>query len=173
MHRKDGDAEDRDMTKLSIWEDCQREIDCYKWIASELAGCDLGEAAIRKWIMEHWNGYLRARWLDHLYGRTYWIELDRNDFGLLVTAFQDKTLLLDRIMDELKRRYPDSYSNARARVEPLASEVVGRSSTTVRIVVAPGAMVTLVACINIAGLSLARVMARRRELAIRQALGGG
>ena len=90
------------MMKLSIWDDSQREIDCYKWIVSERAGYDLGEAAVRRWISEHWNGYLRARWLDHLYGRTFWIELDHDDFGLLLTAFQDKALLLDRIMDRIK-----------------------------------------------------------------------
>src|SRR5262249_16242136 len=50
---------------------------------------------------------------------------------------------LNRIMDDLKRRYPDNYSRARARVEPLAAEVVGRSSATVRIVVAAGALVLL------------------------------
>jgi hypothetical protein len=90
------------MVKLSIWDDCQREIDCYKWIVSERAGRDLGETAIRRWIIEHWNGYLRARWLDHLYGKTFWIELDRGDFGLLQTAFQDQAILLDRIMDRIR-----------------------------------------------------------------------
>ena len=49
------------MVKLSIWADSQREIDCYKWIESERAGYDLGEQAIRRWIKEHWSGYLRAR----------------------------------------------------------------------------------------------------------------
>lgn len=90
------------MVKLSIWDDSQHEIDCYKWIVSERAGRDLGEIAVRRWIKEHWNGYLRARWLDHLYGKTFWIELDRNDFGLLLTAFQDQAILLDRIMDRIK-----------------------------------------------------------------------
>ena len=79
---------------------------------------------------------------------------------------------LNRIMDDMRRRFPDEYSSARARVEPLKSEVVGRSQLTVVVIVAAGALVLLVACVNIAGLFVARVLARRRELAIRQALGG-
>lgn len=90
------------MVKLSVWEDCQSEMERYKWIESEKAGYDLGEPAIRRWIKEHWNGYLRARWLQHLQGTTYWVELDHDDFELLRTDFQDKLLLLDRIVDRLK-----------------------------------------------------------------------
>ena len=91
------------MVKLSIWEDARREIDNYKWIASERAGCDLGEAAILSWIGNHWTGYLRARWIEHLQGKTFWIELDGGDFGFMQTSFQErKAILLDRICDRLK-----------------------------------------------------------------------
>lgn len=90
------------MVKLSVWEDCQSEMDRFKWIESEKVGYDLGERAIRKWIKEHWNGYLRARWLEHLEGKTYWVELDHDDFELLKHNFQDRLLLLDRILDRLK-----------------------------------------------------------------------
>ena len=90
------------MVKLSVWEDCQTEMDRFKWIESEKAGHDLGESAIRRWISDHWNGYLRARWLEHLQGKRYWVELDRDDFELLQTRFQDQLLLLDRIVDRLK-----------------------------------------------------------------------
>ena len=92
------------MVKMSIWEDSQREIDCHKWIASQRAGRDLGEAAVREWIRRHWWDYLRARWLEHLQGKRYWLELDGGDFGLLRHQFQDKALLLDRIVDRLKER---------------------------------------------------------------------
>jgi hypothetical protein len=65
----------------------------HKWIESEKAGRDLGEWAIRCWVREHWNGFLRERWLEHLQGRAFWIELDHDDFGLLQRAFQDSPLI--------------------------------------------------------------------------------
>jgi hypothetical protein len=98
----DGVAEDAVMVKQSVWADSRREIDCYKWIESEKVGYDLGEAAVRRWIKDHWHGYLRNRWLDHLQGRTFWVELDRNDFGLLQQKFQDQAYLLDLILQRLK-----------------------------------------------------------------------
>jgi hypothetical protein len=90
------------MVKLSIWEDCQREIDTYKWIESEHAGYDVGETtATKRWIQQHWNGYLRARWIEHLQGKQFWSELDTGDFGLLTRDFKDKAVLLDRIIDRI------------------------------------------------------------------------
>jgi hypothetical protein len=88
--------------RCSIHEDWQREADRHKWIESEKAGQDLGEQAMRQWVKQHWCGYLRARWLEHLQGKQFWIELDRGDFGLLLQRFQDRALLLDRILDRLK-----------------------------------------------------------------------
>ena len=88
--------------KSSVYADCEEEALRYKWIESEKAGCDLGEAAIRRWVQCHWGGYLRARWLEHLQGKRFWVELDRGDFGLLQRRFHDNTLLLDRILDRLK-----------------------------------------------------------------------
>ncbi len=91
-----------EMQKSSVYDACEREIQKYKWIESEKAGRDLGEAAVRRWVKEHWWGYLRARWLEHLHGKQFWLELDRNDFGLLQRTFQDQSLLLDRILDRIK-----------------------------------------------------------------------
>jgi hypothetical protein len=90
------------MEKCSVYVESEKEALRYKWIESEKAGCDLGEAAIRRWVKEHWWGYLRARWLEHLQGKRFWVELDRGDFGLLQREFHTNTLLLDRILDRLK-----------------------------------------------------------------------
>jgi hypothetical protein len=86
----------------SVYTASQLEIDRFKWIESERAGCDQGEGAVRRWVREHWNGYLRSCWLEHLQGRRFWVELDRGDFGLLQRAFKDDQILLDRIVDRLK-----------------------------------------------------------------------
>jgi hypothetical protein len=88
--------------KASVYAECEKEANRFKWIESEKAGCDLGEQAIRRWVKEHWWGYLRARWLEHLQGKQFWEELDRGDFGLLQQRFHENTLLLDRILDRLK-----------------------------------------------------------------------
>src|SRR5881392_1419554 len=89
------------MEKASVYADGEQEALRYKWIESERAGHDLGEVAIRRWVQCHWWGYLRARWLEHLRGRRFWVELDRGDFGLLQREFVDQALLLDRVLDRL------------------------------------------------------------------------
>ena len=88
-------------SRMSLHRCGEEEAQRYKWIESEKAGRDLGETAIRRWIGEHWNGFLRHRWLEHLQGKTFWIELDQGDFGLLRTAFQESPLI-DPIIDHLK-----------------------------------------------------------------------
>ncbi len=90
------------MEKSSVYAESEQEALRYKWIESEKAGRDLGEAALRRWVREHWWGYLRARWIEHLEGKRFWVELDRGDFGLLQKRFQENSLLLDRILDRLK-----------------------------------------------------------------------
>jgi hypothetical protein len=87
--------------QLSVHHYGEAEAHRHKWIESEKAGRDLGEWAIRCWIREHWHGFLRARWIEHLYGRVYWIELDHDDFGLLLRCYQDSVLLPD-ILNMLK-----------------------------------------------------------------------
>jgi hypothetical protein len=87
--------------KKSVHVDCVHEENKHKWIESEKAGYDLGESAVRRWVKEHWRGYLRAKWVEHLQGKCFWIELDRGDFGLLQRKFQTQAQLLDAILNQL------------------------------------------------------------------------
>ncbi len=90
----------RPSVRLSVHTLGEVEAQRFKWIESEKAGRDLGESAIRCWVREHWNGFLRGRWLEHLQGKTFWIELDHDDFGLLQQAFRDSQLI-DEILRQL------------------------------------------------------------------------
>jgi hypothetical protein len=87
--------------QLSLQQCGAEEAQRFKWIVSQKAGRDLGEHAIRQWVCQHWNGFLRHRWLEHLQGKTFWIELDKEDFGLLQREFRGSPLL-DLILDRLK-----------------------------------------------------------------------
>src|SRR4051794_40644589 len=87
--------------RLSVHDRGAVEAQRHKWIESEKAGRDLGEWAIRCWVRQHWNGFLREKWLEHLEGRTFWIELDHDDFGLLQGEFRDSALI-GEILGRLK-----------------------------------------------------------------------
>jgi len=88
--------------RLSVHDRGAVEADRHKWIESEKAGRDLGEWAIRCWVRQHWNGFLREKWLEHLEGRAFWIELDHDDYGLLTRAFRDSPLI-EKIIQRLKK----------------------------------------------------------------------
>ncbi|MGC8642338.1 MAG: hypothetical protein ACP5XB_20955 [Isosphaeraceae bacterium] len=87
--------------QMSLQRCGEEEAQRFKWIQSQKEGRDLGDHAIRTWIMKHWNGFLRHRWLEHLQGKTYWLELDPADFGLLQREFCHSRLI-DPILDRLK-----------------------------------------------------------------------
>ena len=90
--------------EMSLRVEGRKEADAYKWIESEKARCDLGEPALNRWVQEHWDGFLRARWVQHLEGTVYWTELPDHEFGFLKRQFQDNVLLLNRIADQLRAR---------------------------------------------------------------------
>jgi hypothetical protein len=91
------------MEKLSVFKHSYQEAQRHKWIESQRAGRDLGDEALHAWVKLHWNGFLRARWLEHLEGKMFWQELDRGDFALFQWRFDDQQRpLLNQIVDRLK-----------------------------------------------------------------------
>jgi hypothetical protein len=85
--------------RMSLHASAAIEAQRHKWIESQKAGRDLGEEAVRLWVREHWAGFLRTRWMEHLEGRVFWIELDRGNFGLLRKRSWDSG-----VFDEILRR---------------------------------------------------------------------
>ena len=80
------------------------------------------------------------------------------------------TLAADFIREH-RGTYPDG--KLRLSVHSLQSELTGPSRSALFLLAGAVGFVLLIACVNVAGLMLARGSARQRELAIRRAMGAG
>ena len=85
----------------------------------------------------------------------------------LQTALADMT----SIAAQLERQYPDSNHGQGASVVPLSEVIVGDIRPILLVLLGGAGLLLLIACLNVTSLLLARSESRRREIAVRGALG--
>jgi macrolide transport system ATP-binding/permease protein len=85
----------------------------------------------------------------------------------VATALDDVTTLARR----LEKQYPDSNQGQGAAVFPLTDVIVGDARPVLQMLLVASTLLLLIAAVNVANLLLVRSESRRREIALRAALG--
>jgi putative ABC transport system permease protein len=86
-------------------------------------------------------------------------------------TFEQADADMNTIAANLEKQYPDSNAGNRVRLRPLMEIFVSDVRTALWVIFGVVGFVLLIACLNIANLLLARASARRKEMAIRTAVG--
>ena len=119
-----------------------------------------------------------ALWLPARFPEAVFQDRDNNFLHVVARLKPDVSLdaartQMDAVMANLERAYPKENADSRATIRRLDDQVPGQARVMVRVVGGASLCVLLIACTNLASLLLTRFVARRREIAVRTALGAG
>ena len=86
-------------------------------------------------------------------------------------TFEQARAEMEVISKQLESQYPESNTGHVANLVPLRRELTGRLQSTLAMLMGAVFLLILIACANVASLLLARASGRKRETALRLALG--
>jgi predicted permease len=115
------------------------------------------------WKMQGWTPQERAIRDNHNY-----VVVARLKPGITLEQARAE---MNTISDRLAQQYPKDDKGWGATAIPLRQDIVGDVRTPLLILLGAVVFVLLIACANIANLVLAKTLSRRKEVAIRTALG--
>ncbi len=115
------------------------------------------------WVPLAWTAEERA-----VRGEHHYMVVGRLKPGVTLAQSQAE---MNTISSQLSQRYPDDDKDWGAVVIPLREELVGDVRPSLLILLGAVAFVLLIACANVANLVLAKTLSRKKEIAIRTALG--
>jgi predicted permease len=126
---------------------------------------------VKSWFPASTQAWVPLAWTDEdriVRGNHNWLVVARLRPGISVAKAQSAMTV---ISDRLAHDYPNEDKGWGAVVTRLRGDLVGDARLPLLILLGAVGFVLLIACANTANLVLARTIARRKELAIRAALG--
>lgn len=114
---------------------------------------------------------VNPNWQDPDHFRSVRVLLRRRIGVSLAALKQDLTSVLQATSAEEPARMVTMRKDMEVRVTPLRQWLTGNVRTAILVLQGAVAMVLLIACFNIASLQVARAIARKKEIAVRAAIG--